>query len=72
MEYNEAVKQLFTDFKKIYYSIRRDILCNITPELSIPMKLVRLIKTCPDGTYSKAHAGKYECRTESHEQHFCM
>ena len=43
-EYNEAVYQLFIDFKKAYDSVRREVLYNILIEFGIPMKLVRLIK----------------------------
>jgi hypothetical protein len=43
-EYNEAMHQLFIDFKKAYDSIRREFLYNIRIEFGIPMKLVRLIK----------------------------
>jgi len=28
-EYNEAVHQLFLDFNKLYYSVRREVLYNI-------------------------------------------
>jgi len=45
-EYNEAVYQLFKDFKKAYDSVRREVLCNIHIVFGIPMKLVRLIKMC--------------------------
>ena len=45
-EYNEAVYQLFIDFKKSYDSVRREDLCNIMIDFGIPMKLVRLIKMC--------------------------
>jgi hypothetical protein len=38
-EYNEAVDQLFLDFKKAYDSVRREILYNILIEFGIPMKL---------------------------------
>ena len=38
-EYNEAVRQLFIDFKKAYDSIRREVLYNILIEFGIPMKL---------------------------------
>ena len=43
-EYNEAVHQLFIDFKKAYGSVRREVLYNILMEFGIPKKLVRLIK----------------------------
>ena len=45
-EYNEAVQQLFIDFKKAYDSVRREVLYNILIESGIPKKLVRLIKMC--------------------------
>jgi hypothetical protein len=45
-EYNEAVHQLFIDFKKAYDSVRQEVLYNILTEFDIPMKLVRLIKMC--------------------------
>ena len=45
-EYNEAVHQLFADFKIAYDSARREVLYNILIEFGIPMKLVRLIKMC--------------------------
>jgi hypothetical protein len=49
-EYNEKAHQLFTDFKKAYDSIRREILYNILIEFWVPMKLVRLIKLCLNET----------------------
>jgi len=45
-EYDEAVHQLFVDFKKAYHSVRMEELCNILIEFGIPMKLVRGIKVC--------------------------
>ena len=42
-EYNEAVHQLFIDFKKVYNSVRREVLYNIRMEFGIPKKLIRLI-----------------------------
>jgi hypothetical protein len=52
-EYNEAVHQLFIDFKKAYDSVRREVLYNILIEFGIPMKLVRLTKMCLSETYSR-------------------
>jgi hypothetical protein len=43
-EYNEAVHQIFMDFKKAYDFVRRGVLYNILIEFGIPMKLVRLLK----------------------------
>jgi len=42
LEYNEAVHQLFIDFKKAYHSVRREVLYNIPIEFGIPMKLAML------------------------------
>ena len=51
-EYNEAVHQLFIDFKMAYDSFRRKVLYNILIEFGIPLKLVKLIKMCLNETYS--------------------
>jgi len=42
--YNEAVQQLFIDFRKTYDSVGREVLYNILIVFWSPMKLVRLIK----------------------------
>jgi hypothetical protein len=55
-EYNEAVHQLFADFKKACDSVRREVLYNILIEFGIPMKLVRLMKLCISETYSRVQA----------------
>jgi hypothetical protein len=58
-EYNEAVHQLFIDFKKAYDSVKREDLYNILIEFSIPMRLVMLIKMCLNETYSRVRVGKH-------------
>jgi hypothetical protein len=57
-EHNEAVHQLFIDFKKAYDSVRREALYNILIEFGISKKLVRLIKLCLTETYSRVGVGK--------------
>jgi hypothetical protein len=57
-EYNGTVHQLFIDFKKAYDSVRREVLYNIRIEFEIPRKLVGLIKTCLNETYSTVRIGK--------------
>jgi hypothetical protein len=52
------VRQIFVDFKKAYYSVRREVLYNMFIEFSIPMKLVRLIKMCLNETYNRVWVGK--------------
>jgi hypothetical protein len=57
-EYNGTVHQLFTDFKKAYDSVKREVLHNIWLEFGIPKKLTRLIKMCLNETCSKVCVGK--------------
>ena len=57
-ENNEAVHQLFIDFKKTYDSIRMKALYNILMEFGIPMKLAGLIKMRLSETYSRVQVGK--------------
>jgi len=47
-DYNEAVHQLFIDFKKAYDAIRKEVLHDILMEFGIPMNLIRLIKLVSD------------------------
>jgi hypothetical protein len=58
-EYNEAVHQLFIDFKIAYDSVRREVLYNILIEFGIPMKLVSLAEMCLNETYSRVRVGKH-------------
>jgi hypothetical protein len=46
LAWTETVRQIFIDIRKAYDSIRREVLFNILIEFGIPMKLVRIIKTC--------------------------
>src|SRR5215469_2014907 len=57
-ECNEAVHQLFIDFKKAYDSVRREVLYNILIEFGVPKNLVRLIKMCLTETYGRVRVGK--------------
>jgi hypothetical protein len=59
-EYNGTVHHLFIDFRKAYYSVRREVLYNILIEFGIPRKLDGLIKMSLNETYSIVHIGKYQ------------
>jgi len=52
------VDQLFIEFKKVYDSIRREVLYNILIEFGIPRKLERFIKMSLTETYSRVWVGK--------------
>ena len=52
-ECSETVHQLLTDFMKAYCSVKREVLCNMLIESGVSMKLIRLIKMCINGTYSR-------------------
>jgi hypothetical protein len=58
MEYNWTVRWLFIDYEKAYDSVRTEEFYGILTEFGICMKLVRLIKMCLNGTYSKICIGK--------------
>jgi hypothetical protein len=57
-EYNEAVHQLFIDFKTAYDSVRREVLYNVLFEFGIPRKLLSLMRMCRTETYSRVRVGK--------------
>jgi hypothetical protein len=56
-DYNGILHQLFIDFKKVYDSLRREVLYNILIEFGIPRKLVGLIKMCLNETHSRVCKG---------------
>jgi len=58
-EYNEAVHQLFIDFKKACDSVTREVLYKILIEVVIAMKLIRLTKMFLNETYSTVRVGKH-------------
>jgi hypothetical protein len=57
-EQNEAVHQLFIDFKKAYDSVRWEALYNILIESGIRKNLVRIINMCLNESYSRVLVGK--------------
>jgi len=59
MDYNEAVHQVFIDFKKAYDSVRRRIFYNILIEFGIPMKLAKLIKMFLSESYGTVRVVKH-------------
>jgi len=52
------VHQLFIYFKKVYDSVRREVLYNVLIKFGIPIKLVNFIKMCLNETYSRVQVGK--------------
>jgi len=58
-EYNEAVHQVFIEFKNAYDSIRKEVLYNIPIQICIAMKLARLIKMCLKESCSRVRVGMY-------------
>ena len=58
-ENDEAVHQLFIDFKKAYNSVKREALYNIFIEFGISLKPVSLINLCLNETYSRVQVGRH-------------
>jgi len=58
-EYNDAVHQLFTNFKKAYDSVTREVLFHIVNEFGIRMQLVKLTKLCLNETSRRVQVGKH-------------
>jgi hypothetical protein len=52
------VHHLFIDFKKVYDSVRSEVLYNILIEFGVPKKLVRPVKICLAETYSRVRVDK--------------
>ena len=53
------MQELFVDFMKCYYSVRREVSCDILIHFGILIKLVRLIKMCLNETYSRVRVGRH-------------
>jgi hypothetical protein len=55
---NGTVHQLYIDFKKACDSVRRQVLCSIFNEFSVPVKLIMSIKMRLNETCSKLRISK--------------
>jgi hypothetical protein len=53
------VPQLFTEFKKAYDSVRKEVFYDIATEFGIPMKLVMLMKMCLNKTHGTIQLVKH-------------
>jgi hypothetical protein len=51
LEHSETVHHVFLDLKKVYDSVRTEVLYNIFIEFGVPIELVRLIKMCLNEAY---------------------
>jgi hypothetical protein len=58
-KYNETLQYLFTDIKKVYDSVRKEVLHNILIQFVIPIKLVTLIKMCLNDMCSNVYIGRH-------------
>jgi hypothetical protein len=59
LEYDQAIRQLFVDFKKACDSVRREVLYNTLIEFGISMELVSIIKMCLNETCSRVRVFKH-------------
>jgi hypothetical protein len=57
-EFNEVVHQLFIDIKKVYETVRREVVYNIPNEIGIPVKL-DVIKMCLNEWYIRVWVAKH-------------
>ena len=57
-EYSKAVLQLFTDLKKAYDSVRREVLYNILIAFGIPHETDKANKNVSE-TYNRVRVGKH-------------
>jgi hypothetical protein len=53
------ISYVYSDFKKTYNMVTREILYNIFIEFGVLMKLVRAIIMCLNETYGKVSIGKH-------------
>jgi hypothetical protein len=58
-EHNGPIYQLIIGLRKVYDSVRREVLYNILTECGIPMKIIRLIKMYLNEIYSKVRSISY-------------
>jgi len=58
-EYNDAVHQIFIEFKTACDSVRREVLYNILIQFGIPTRMLRLIKMCLTETQSRDRIGNH-------------
>jgi hypothetical protein len=57
LEYNEAIHQLFIDVRRVYDSVKREVLYTILIEFGVPIKPVRLSKICLNETHIEVNLG---------------
>jgi hypothetical protein len=58
-KYGNTVKQCIRDCKKVYVSVKREVLCNILIGCGITMKMARLINMCLNEAYSSVQVQKH-------------